>query len=120
MAEKDIMSNKLKNKIIVTFIGLSWFILALICWLNPSHDISESERRNLTQLPSLQIQDILSGKHMEDFEKYAKDQFPRRFEFRTLKAYTRFYLLSQKDNNNIYIEDGYAAKLEYPLQEDSI
>lgn len=120
MAEKDIMSNKLKNKIIVTCIGLSWLILALICWVKPSQVISESERRNLAELPALQIQNVLSGKYMEEFEKYAKDQFPSRFEFRTLKAYARFYLFSQKDNNDIYIEDNYAAKLEYPLKESSI
>lgn len=57
---------------------------------------------------------------MTDFEKYTLDQFPLRDQFRTVKAVTVFYFLNQKDNNDIYIKDGYASKLEYPVNLDSI
>ena len=57
---------------------------------------------------------------MRDFELYAKDQFPLRDSFRSLKAMTRYYLLRQKENNDIYIADGYAAKIEYPLNGKAI
>ena len=57
---------------------------------------------------------------MTEFEKYTLDQFPLRDQFRTLKAYTTYDVFGQLDNHDIYIQDGYAAKLEYPLQMDSL
>ena len=57
---------------------------------------------------------------MTEFEKYTLDQFPPRDQFRTLKAYTTYDVFGQLDNHDIYIQDGYAAKLEYPLQMDSL
>lgn len=114
------MKENIKNAITVLFIGAVWFSLAFYCWVNPSQDISISERRKLEQLPELSILNITSGEFMKDFEQYTQDQFPNRFLFRSIKAFTRFYVFYQNDNNNIYIEDGYAAKLEYPLKENSI
>jgi hypothetical protein len=114
------MGEKLKNTFVVLSIGLIWCILALFCWIKSPEEISISERRKLEQLPEFKVQTLLSGKFMSDFEQYAQDQFPHRFMFRKLKAYTRFYAFAQKDNNDIYIEGDYAAKLEYPLNERSI
>lgn len=57
---------------------------------------------------------------MSGYEDYATDQFPLREQFRTLKALTGLYLFGQKDNNGVYLADDYAAKLEYPLDQDSI
>ena len=37
-----------------------------------------------------------------------------------MKAYTTYDVFGQLDNHDIYIQDGYAAKLEYPLQMDSL
>lgn len=114
------MKNNWKNIIFTTCIGLVWLLLALTAWFQMPQEISESERRRLRQAPQLEMESVLSGSFMRDFEEYSKDQFPYRFSLRTLKAFTRLYLLFQKENNNIYIEDGYAVKLEYPLNENSI
>lgn len=114
------MRERLKNAIIVIPIGVIWLMIALFCWIKPSDEISISERRKLEQLPELKLDNILSGEFMNDFEQYTQDQFPHRTMFRKLKAYTRFYAFAQKDNNDIYIEGDYAAKLEYPLNESSI
>ena len=63
---------------------------------------------------------MLSGDWMEDFESYSLDQFPLRDGFRRVKALVHYNLLGQKDNNGIYLADGYAAKVEYPLNENSL
>ena len=57
---------------------------------------------------------------MGAFEKFAPDQFPFRDYFRTLKTSFSLFFLQQKDNNGIYISEGYAAKIEYPLNVNSI
>lgn len=105
---------------VVLIIGTLWLIVTIWCWVGSSQDISLSERRKLAQFPVVSVDSILSGKFMSGFEKYTLDQFPLRDSFRTLKAVSSFFVFSQKDNNDIYIADGYAAKLEYPLNEGSV
>ena len=97
-----------------------WLVLCVTAWVRPSDEISESERRKLQQFPAVSVKELLSGDWMEDFESYTLDQFPLRDTFRRVKALAHYNLLGQKDNNGIYIADGYAAKLEYPLNENSL
>lgn len=97
-----------------------WFVLSVWCFVKPADDTSDSERRLLAQFPETSAENLLSGKFMSDFETYSLDQFPLRDNFRTLKAMSAFYLFGKKDNNDIYISDGYAAKIEYPLNENSV
>ena len=97
-----------------------WVILTLCAWFGPVKDFSDSERRKLAQFPELSGKTVLSGKFMTDFESYTLDQFPLRDSFRQLKALFHYNALGQKDNNDIYIADGYAAKLEYPLNGTSV
>ena len=97
-----------------------WLGLCAAAWMLPAGEISESERRKLEQFPELAVKEILNGDWMEDFESYTLDQFPLRDAFRRVKALVHYNLLGQKDNNGIYIADGYAAKVEYPLNEKSL
>ncbi len=94
--------------------------LSVSCWFKKSTDISTTERRKLTQFPTVTLDTILDGSFASNFESYATDQFPLRDSFRTLKAMSQYYVFQQKDNNGIYLYDGYAAKLEYPLNEASL
>ena len=114
------MNKRIKN--IVTVVLLAAFLFGFGAWaaLKPADSLSLSERRRLKQLPAVRMDAVLSGKFMSDFEGYALDQFPLRDEWRTLKALNQLYVYRQKDNNGVYIKDGYAAKLEYPMNEGSI
>ena len=97
-----------------------WLGLCVAAWVLPSNEISESERRKLDQFPKISAKEVLSGDWMEDFESYTLDQFPLRDTFRRVKALVHYNLLGQKDNNGIYIADGYAAKVEYPMNDNSL
>lgn len=97
-----------------------WAALVIAAWVHPSQEISESERRKLAQFPELSASTIANGSFMTKFEDYTLDQFPLRDTFRQVKSLFHYNLLGQKDNNGIYIVDGYAAKLEYPLNEASL
>ncbi len=97
-----------------------WAGLAVFAWLQPAREVSEAERRPLAQLPVISQESIFSGKFMTEFEAYTLDQFPLRDAFRQLKSLTHYYVLQQKDNNGIYIADGYAAKLDYPLNSAAV
>ena len=110
----------MKRTISLILVAALWASLAAFAWLKPPAASSDAERRPLEQFPELSGESLLSGQFMKDFADYAVDQFPLRDRFRTLNAYLSYYLLGKKDNNGIYLHDGYAAKMEYPMDEKSI
>ena len=114
------MKERTKNIITVVLASIVIFGFALWGLLMPDAKVSTSERRPLEQLPEFSMQSITSGKFTGDFEEYAADQFPLRDAFRRIKAYAVYYLFRQGDNNGVYLQNGYASKLEYPMNEDSI
>lgn len=97
-----------------------WLALTAFAWFGPTHDVSESERRKLAQMPEVTVNSILSGKFMTTFEEFTLDQFPLRDTFRQLKALVHYNVLQQGDNNGIYVVYDYAAKLDYPLNQSSL
>ena len=97
-----------------------WLCLTFCMWLLPKAEFSETERRPLAQAPALTAESIWNGSFMTDFAAYTLDQFPLRDTFRTVKAVFHSYVLQQSDNNGIYLADGYAAKLDYPLNTDAL
>lgn len=114
------MRESMKNKAVV-FVFAVYFIGGfLICLIRPSEEISQSERRKLEQFPKITGETIFNGNFMTDFGSYVADQFPLRDQFRTVKAVLQYHVFSQKDNNSIYVADGYVSKLEYPLKKSSV
>lgn len=111
---------KREAKITVLLLAVLFFGFSVICWVKPADEYSSSERRKLSQFPKLTWDTIADGKFMTEFEEYTLDQFPLRDGFRNLKAWVSQNLLRKADNNDIYVADGYAVKMEYPLKEESI
>ena len=114
------MDNKKIRAIGAGVLVALWLVLTGFAWFGPAKDISEAERRPLDQMPEITPESIFNGKFMKDFEDYTLDQFPLRDTFRQIKSLMHYYVLNQSDNNGIYVTDGYAAKLEYPLKETSV
>lgn len=94
--------------------------LSAACLLSPDNDFSESERRRLSGFPEFSAETLLNGKFMKEFEDYSLDQFPLRDGFRRIKAIARYDFFRLRDNNGIYIENGSAAEIIYPLNENSV
>jgi len=97
-----------------------WATLTAFAWFSPAKDTSDAERRPLAQFPALDSASLSGSKFMTDFESYTLDQFPGRDLFRRLKSLVHYNVLQQKDNNGIYIADGYAAKLDYPINTEAV
>ena len=110
----------MKKTISLILVLAIWASLTAFAWLKPPAASSDAERRPLEQFPELSGESLVSGQFMKDFADYAVDQFPMRDAFRTLNAYLSYDLLGKKDNNGIYLHDGFAAKMEYPLNEASV
>ena len=113
------MNKKIRSLGVVTIVTI-WAALAVFSWFGPRQEASEAERRPLAQMPDITAENLLNGKFMSEFEDYSLDQFPLRDTFRQVKSLFHYYVLGQKDNNDIYIADGYAVKQEYPYNPESV
>ncbi len=106
----------------VTLILLMMIVLgsagALI--LRPKQAYSASERRRLAEMPELSADSLMDGNYTGRLETYLLDHFPLREAYRGLKANFAVTVLQQKENNGIYIANGHASKLEYPLNEAGV
>ena len=76
-----------KARIITIFVCLLLTISALIGPLTPDHYYSEREKRNLTQLPIPDLEDIFSGDFADSLEDYLTDQVPLRDRWIAVKTY---------------------------------
>ncbi len=112
------MRDKKRALLRLTPVCLLFAALCLYAWCKPADAYSLTERRQLAQMPELSAESVLNGSFMSKFEDYVTDQFPLREGFRRVQSFIRFYLLGQKDVNDIYIAGGSAAKIEEAIRED--
>lgn len=114
------MKKFIKHNLIILgfFCCIAGFMLILI--LGEKETNSISERRKLKEFPKFRVKTLQDHSYMEDLEAYLLDHFPFRDNLRSMKAYFAYDVLGQLENNDIYIANGYAGKLEYPLKENSV
>ena len=64
------MNNKTKS--IISFVIIAAFFVTTVigCWAIPAKKYSDSERRDLAQLPKPELKALLNGSFMTKFEKY--------------------------------------------------
>lgn len=114
------MNDKAKNIVTTVLSALFLIVFSCFCIFRPSAEYSESERRPLAKFPEATLSSIVEGDFAEDFEKYATERIPLRDGLRAVKAAAARFVFGQSDVNDLYMEDGYIAKIEYPLNKDSI
>ncbi len=106
----------MKDYINVIVSALFILIFSFCCFFIKTPDFSESERRQLEKFPEVNLENISSGQFASDFENYTTDRFPLRDMWRSIKAYSKYYVFLQDENNNIYYKNGHISKLEYPMK----
>lgn len=114
------MSEKTRNKIIVIGFVSILFIFFIANIVKKDEQISLTERRKLTQFPTITFKSIKSGKVSENIDKYTVDQFIFRDSFRSIKSFWSKNLYRQKDNNGLFLIDGSIYKIEYPLNKENV
>lgn len=110
----------IKNLVITIVFCLFITVFFFLGILHEPIETSESERRPLAQMPTITLGGVLNGNVIEDIEDYTVDQFPFRDSFRKLYTWYRFNIMQLKDTNDLAIEDGYIAKVEGGLNENSV
>lgn len=114
------MPDRIKNIIIAIGFSTILILVMLSNILKKDEAISKTERRKLAQFPDITIEKVISGETMENWEKYAVDQFVVRDALRGLKSFCSINIFKQKDNNGLFEKDGAIYKIEYPLNINNI
>lgn len=93
-------------------------IPALLTAVLPTRQISQTERRSLSEFPSWTPKSFLDKSYMTALETALLDHFPARDTFRTIKAEAETTLLGKQDANGYYrtsegifqIQNSYSGK----------
>ena len=95
------------------FIG-GMFLGSLIL---PDRDFSQLENRNLAQTPVLSLENVTTGKFMEDAEDYVNDQILGRDFWVALKAWSE-RVSGKQENNGVYFakKDTLISRVDTPDQ----
>ncbi len=110
----------MKNKIICIVAATFMSAFSVLCFFAPKEEYSLWERRALADFPRLSAERIWDGSFMGDFEKYATDSFSFRNGFRRIRSVWDKYVFAKSDVNGLYTHNGYASKIEYPLDLESV
>lgn len=89
------------------------FIFGMYMLVTPDNDISNTENRELAQVPDINSEAIVNGEYMKDVEEYFTDQFPARDVW--LKAYVDY----QRITNRTYISDHFVTDDDWILAKPS-
>lgn len=114
------MNRRIKNIMIIGFFSIYIVVMALWLWGKRDIEYSASERRNLAKKPKITVASVINGSYMNNFDKYVTDQFPQRETFRQINSWLLVNIMRKKDVNNIYVKDGYAAKIEDVIDYKSV
>lgn len=108
--------NILLTVLFCLFIG-GMFLGSLIL---PDRDFSQLENRKLAQTPALSLENITTGKFMEDAEDYVNDQIIGRDFWVALKAWSE-RVSGKQENNGVYFakEDTLISRVDTPAWEDT-
>lgn len=115
----------MKNKINIVFISIFISIIILVpltMAFTEEKEFSENENRYLSNKPNISINDILTGKYFNNFEKYVDDQFVFRDKLYEIKTQIQI-LAGNKDINGVYLsEDNYLIekKLEREVDKEKL
>lgn len=95
------------NIFFITIFILLIILVPLSIAFSNDREFSENENRYLSGKPKISINDILTGKYFENFEKYIDDQFVFRDKLYEMKTQLQI-LVGNKDINGAYLaKDNY-------------
>lgn len=95
------MKQKENISLCVLFIVAIWLV-PIVVFLSGDREFSENENRYLAGRPVFSMDNILSGKFMEDTQKFLDDQFPAREACISLKTDIQRFL-GNREINGVYL-----------------
>lgn len=97
-------AKKLDRAFVILFAALI-LLVSVLFWVIPDREFSETENKDLTQVPTFTIDRLLDGRYTADIADYMADQFPGRDFFIRVKAAAEM-ALGKMGNNGVILGEG--------------
>ena len=97
-------AKKLDRAFVILFAALL-LLVSVLFWAIPDREFSETENKDLTQVPTFTIDRLLDGRYTADIADYMADQFPGRDFFIRVKAAAEM-ALGKMGNNGVILGEG--------------
>ena len=97
-------AKKLDRAFVILFAALI-LALSVLFWAIPDRAFSETENKDLTQIPTFTVERLMDGRYTADIADYMADQFPGRDFFIRVKAAAEM-LLGKMSNNGVILGEG--------------
>jgi hypothetical protein len=79
------------------------FGFTILNLLTPARAVSTYERRTLSQRPQLTVENVISGRFMQDYASHMQDQAALRDPLRFLKSSVERGVFRKVENNGVYV-----------------
>ena len=100
------MKQERKISIVISALFAAFVLtFSVLFFILPDKQVSDTERRSLTQSPDLTWKTLTDGTFSDRVNEYFNDQFPLRETFLGIKAFFERTLL-KRENNGVLIGDG--------------
>ena len=97
-------AKKLDRAFVILFAALI-LVVSVLFWAIPDRTFSETENKDLTQLPAFTVERLIDGRYTADIADYMADQFPGRDFFIRVKAAAEM-ALGKMGNNGVILGEG--------------
>ena len=97
-------AKKLDRAFVILFAALI-LVVSVLFWAIPDRTFSETENKDLMQIPTFTAERLLDGRYTADIADYMADQFPGRDFFIRVKAAAEM-LLGKMSNNGVILGEG--------------
>ena len=94
-------------------------VFGVMFWVMEDNAVSDTEGRNLQQLPEFTLERLNSGEYALEINTYFSDQFPFRDKFVTVKALAELCLLKGENNGVLYGDDGMLAVKDFNAKNET-
>lgn len=116
----DITISKRFSAILLALLGCIWVAVPIFFLIAEPLEYSYSEKRRLATPPEISLEALAKGTYLNSLEAYAKDQFPLRDSFRSLKTASSFYGFFRTQDHGYSMAEGHLVMLDRELQPESI
>ena len=97
-------AKKLDRAFVILFAALI-LVVSVLFWTIPDRTFSETENKDLMQIPTFTAERLLDGRYTADIADYMADQFPFRDFFIRVKAAAEM-ALGKMSNNGVILGEG--------------
>lgn len=97
-------AKKLDRAFVILFAALI-LVVSVLFWAIPDRTFSETENKDLTQIPTFTVERLMDGRYTADIAEYMADQFPFRDFFIRVKAAAEM-ALGKMGNNGVILGEG--------------